>query len=113
MAPPHELKVDPTELKSQAGKLNTAGDDLNTKLSNAFSALDGLGNFWGDDDTGHTFYNGDGGKPGYSGQHDSASTDVNAIIKGYHEIAGGFLQMAKHIDVANWNSMVALPKVPQ
>ncbi|MCW2886853.1 MAG: hypothetical protein QOE54_4194 [Streptosporangiaceae bacterium] len=112
MAPPHELKVDPAELKAQAGKLDTAGDDLNTKLGNAFKALHGLGGFWGDDDTGHTFYNGDG-KPGYGAQYDNASTDINAMIKGYHDIAGGFQQMAKNIDVANWNSIVALPKVPK
>jgi hypothetical protein len=39
----------PNELRAQASKLSTAGDELQTKLTNALNALNGLGNFWGDD----------------------------------------------------------------
>jgi hypothetical protein len=106
------MKIDPNELRVQAGKLNAAGADLTTKLATAINGLNGLGNFWGDDDTGHIFYNGDSGHPGYRTQHDNVSTDTNAIITGYGEIASGLEQTAKNVDVANWNALVALPKVP-
>lgn len=122
MAPQKQMKIDPSELRSQAGKLNAIGDELQTKLANAIKALHGLGNFWGDDQFGEPFHNGVNGKPGYGAQLDNVSTDTNAIIKGYHEIAGlphshrgvgGLSQMANNVDVANWNSIVSLPKIPK
>lgn len=121
--PPHKpMKLDSGELRAQAAKLNTVGEDLQTKLANAMNALQALGDFWGDDQFGETFFRGANGKPGYGAQHDTVTTDTTAIINGYHEIAGlpgshrgarGLSQMADNIDVANWNTMVNLPKVPE
>ncbi|MCW2939530.1 MAG: hypothetical protein JWN00_2515 [Actinomycetia bacterium] len=113
MPPKKPMNVDPAELRAQAVKLNKAGDDLNTKLTTAISALNALGNFWGDDGYGTTFYNGDHGKPGYHVEHDNVSTDTKAIISGYHGIADRLGQMADHVDVANWNSIVTLPQIPK
>jgi uncharacterized protein YukE len=113
MAPSGQLKVDPNELKAQAAKLSGASQDLQTKLTNALKRLNGLGNFWGDDKTGHTFHDGEGGHPGYGSQHDNVTAEADAIIKGYGQIVSGLEQMAKNVDIANWNALVALPKVPQ
>jgi uncharacterized protein YukE len=112
MAPPKDTDFDAKELTTQAGLLKTASTDLNTKLRNALFGLIDLGHFWGDDDIGQQFLNGDG-KPGYSAQIETANKDVTAIATGYHTIADGFLQMAKNIDVANWDTIVSLPKVPE
>jgi hypothetical protein len=122
MPPKKPLHVDPAELRAQAGGLNTVGDTLQANLAKAINALEGLGNFWGDDQYGHMFHDGANGRPGYGAQHDTVSTDTNAIISGYHEIAGlptrhhgagGLSEMANNVDVANWNSLAALPQIPK
>ncbi|GAB3985465.1 hypothetical protein GCM10029978_098370 [Actinoallomurus acanthiterrae] len=76
-------------------------------------SLEGLGNFWGDDEAGRTFYDGAEGRPGYRDRHDGALTDALAAVTAYQEIAARLVQMADNVDTGEWNIIVSLPKVPK
>jgi hypothetical protein len=107
------MGLDSAELKQQAGKIAKEGTDLATDLKGYVQALAGLGNFWGDDEAGRTFYDGAEGKPGYRVQHDGALTDTLAVVTAYEKIATRLQQMADNIDAAEWNIKISLPKVPE
>ncbi|MCO6009415.1 hypothetical protein NE236_31035 [Actinoallomurus purpureus] len=107
------MGIHSADLKRQAGKIAQEGTDLATDLVGLVRALEGVGNFWGDDEAGQTFYEGADGKPGYRVRHDGGLTDALAIVAGYEKIAMRLQQMGDNVDVANWNVIVSLPKVPE
>ncbi|GAA4639469.1 hypothetical protein GCM10023196_101220 [Actinoallomurus vinaceus] len=107
------MGIHSADLKRQAGKIAKEGTDLATDLLGLVRALEGVGNFWGDDDAGRTFYEGADGKPGYRVRHDAALTDALAVMTAYEEIAGRLTQMADNVDAGEWNIIISLPKVPK
>lgn len=111
--PQRPLDVGNKELIGPAAKIRAEAFDLAEAIGRFIGELEGLGDFWGDDDAGRMFYDGADGRPGYRTRQETAVPDAIALVSAYERTAEGLERMAAHIKVADFISMIALPKVPK
>ncbi|MFI6598242.1 hypothetical protein ACIBHX_18450 [Nonomuraea sp. NPDC050536] len=71
-----------------------------------FHVLERLGDIVGSDETGQRF------KEGYGKAEKNAKSFVHAIEDAYKGITERLRLMTVSVDLANWSTMTALPKVP-
>ncbi|WP_214323112.1 hypothetical protein [Nonomuraea sediminis] len=71
-----------------------------------FDVLERIGDIAGSDENGQRF------KEGYGKADKNAKSYVHAMEDAYQGIADRLRLMAVSVDLANWSTMAALPKVP-
>lgn len=101
-----ELRQDNGDLTGASRQFELEMKHFTGDIRSLFHVLEGIGDFAGNDDTGHKF------KEGYGKAVGNVVSYVHAIEDAYQGIVDRLQLMTVSVDLANWASMAALPKVP-
>ncbi|MBB4936727.1 hypothetical protein FHR32_001032 [Streptosporangium album] len=85
--------------------------DLTGALIREVNELIAVGDFWGGDEAGMKFYNGDAEVPGYAATAEGIMTETGAIPFFYSGVAARLFCMGATVEAADWASMAEMPWV--
>ncbi len=102
------LEIYPKYIRAVGDGFISEAEDINGKLLNARERLGELGNFWGTDSLGASFYNGANGTPGYRVRSAQALDGVDAFSAFYRNIAAGLHAMADREEKVEWENTVTV-----
>ncbi|WP_436760067.1 hypothetical protein [Streptosporangium sp. V21-05] len=107
--PPEPTDISPADLKKRKEDFHTESDELARAFAKAMADLDGLGAFWGGDETGQRFAGASGGT-GYLAARDEAKAHVEGIRDGYRKIGDNLGLVGDNVTGANWATVGEMVK---
>ncbi|MFC4584697.1 WXG100 family type VII secretion target [Sphaerisporangium corydalis] len=107
------LDVSPSGLADLAKLFDVQVTDLNGAMREAAGRLAAIGAFWGGDEAGRKFHEGDGGRAGYGAVAADITSDVRALSTVYDGIGDRLVVMGRNVRAADWASIPRLPEVPR
>ncbi|MFG3438915.1 LysM peptidoglycan-binding domain-containing protein [Nonomuraea sp. NPDC047897] len=102
------MEIYPRHLRAVAGVFAAEGGDLAEFVRQAGDDLGAIGDFWGHDKLGTTFFTGEGAGMGYEAVSDQFERGFASLRTGHRGIAGRLRLMADHVEVADWDSVAAI-----
>lgn len=102
------MEIYPSHLRSVAGGFDTEKHDLGEFVNAAAAELNAIGNFWGDDKVGTTFFKGEGGGMGYEAVTGQIIEGIDVLQDAHHEIPERLRLMADRVQVADWESVTTV-----
>lgn len=110
--PPTELAMSPDDLKSSIAKaFHIEGGDLTGALIKEVNELIAVGDFWGGDEAGMKFYDGDAEVPGYAATAEAVMTESSAISFFYTGVATRLHDMGRNVEAADWAGIAEMPRI--
>ncbi|MET7337897.1 hypothetical protein [Nonomuraea sp. NPDC005650] len=107
------MEIHKDVIRSAADAFDLEGGNLATFIGEAAKDLEAIGNFWGDDRIGTTFYKGEGGGSGYEAVTGQIMEGCDVLVDAHAEIAKRLRFMMGNIQVTDWNMVaVILSKLP-
>ncbi|MGC5011028.1 hypothetical protein ACLQ2R_09725 [Streptosporangium sp. DT93] len=104
--PAEPMDISPADLKRRKEDFHVENNELGRAITQAMSALDGLGAFWGDDEAGQKFAGG-GGK-GYLAARDEAMKHAGQLRDAYFTIGDNLGLVGDNVGGANWATVEAM-----
>ncbi|OUC79126.1 hypothetical protein CA984_42980 [Streptosporangium minutum] len=104
--------MSPDDLKSSIAKaFRIESTDLTGALVKEVNELIAVGDFWGGDEAGAKFYNGDAEVLGYAATAEAVMTEASAISSFYTGVAARIHDMGRNVEAADWASIAEMPRI--
>ncbi|NBE98291.1 hypothetical protein FE391_41380 [Nonomuraea sp. KC401] len=102
------MEIDRPRINLSAEAFEIEAGDLAGYAAMAGDELDAIGNFWGEDKEGVTFFKGQGGGMGYEAVTGQVMKGLGVFHSAHSEVATRLRMMAGNVTVADWESVAAV-----